>query len=167
VPKCAKDRSLGIAHDLENVFWEEDDNGKWQPVKVPQAEIDQLVAERTSAAVKDALRSLLDAPAPMASKNRASRRSGQPRVRRSAPTTGGRDQANVARTPNPEPRTLNAIKQAIAAAADGASKADVLSATGLSDAQWNGAIAALLAEGSVTKSGAGRGTRYHLQNPEP
>jgi len=30
VPKCAKDRSLAIAHDLENVFWEEDDDGKWR-----------------------------------------------------------------------------------------------------------------------------------------
>ena len=30
VPKCAKDRSLAIAHGLENVFWEEDDDGKWQ-----------------------------------------------------------------------------------------------------------------------------------------
>ena len=61
---------------------------------------------------------------------------------------------------------MDAIKQAIDATGAGASKADVLAATGLSDAQWTGAIAALLAEGSVTKSGAGRGTRYHCLNPE-
>jgi hypothetical protein len=42
----------------------EDDDGKWQPVKVPQAKIDQLIAERTSAAVKAALQGLLDAPPP-------------------------------------------------------------------------------------------------------
>jgi len=62
---------------------------------------------------------------------------------------------------------MDSIKQAIQTASDGASKADVLAATGLSDAQWNAAIAALLADGSVTKSGAGRGTCYHLLNPEP
>jgi hypothetical protein len=61
---------------------------------------------------------------------------------------------------------MDSIKQAIEAAGSGASKADVLAATGLSDAQWTSAIAALLADGSVTKSGAGRGTRYHLLNPE-
>ena len=58
---------------------------------------------------------------------------------------------------------MDSIKQVIEAAGDGTSKADVLAATGLSDAQWNGAIAALLAEGSIVKTGAGRGTRYQLK----
>lgn len=57
---------------------------------------------------------------------------------------------------------MDSIKQAMEAAGDGASKADVLAATGLGDAQWNTAIAALLADGSVTKSRASRGTRYSL-----
>ncbi|WP_201221617.1 hypothetical protein [Halochromatium roseum] len=38
------------------------------------------------------------------------------------------------------------------ASSAGASEADVLAATGLSDAQWNGAIAALLAEGRSPSS---------------
>ena len=54
------------------------------------------------------------------------------------------------------------MKQAIAAGNGGASKSDVLAATGLTDAQWNAAINALLADGAVTKTGAARGTRYHL-----
>ena len=29
VPKCAKDRSLAIAHGLEEVFWVEGIDGKW------------------------------------------------------------------------------------------------------------------------------------------
>jgi hypothetical protein len=62
----------------------------------------------------------------------------------------------------PEPRTLEAVKRAILAGEGGASKSDVLAATGLTDAQWNVAISALLADGSVTKTGAARGTRYHL-----
>ncbi len=52
--------------------------------------------------------------------------------------------------------TLNAV-------AGGAAKSDVLAATGLSSGQWTAAINALLAEGSVTKTGAKRGTRYHLK----
>jgi len=163
VPKCAKDRSLAIAHDLENVFWEEDDNGKWQPLKVPQAEIDQLIAERTSAAVKDALQNLLDAPPPASGRSGGRRTSGSGSARRTQGTTGR--QRSSASAP-PDPAVMDALKQAIEATSAGASKADVLAVTGLSDAQWTGAIAALLAEGSVTKSGAGRGTRYHRLNPE-
>ena len=68
VPKCRKDRSLAIAHGLEDVFWEEDSDGKWKPRKVDSGTVDRLVADRSSAAVKDALESLLDAPAPAALK---------------------------------------------------------------------------------------------------
>jgi hypothetical protein len=160
VPKCAKDRSLAIAHELEHVFWKEDDNGKWQPVKVPQAEIDQLIAERTSAAVKDALQSLLNAPPPATSRGGGRRASGRGSARRTRSTTGRQSSGASAA---PDPAVMDSVKQAIEATGDGASKADVVAATGLSDAQWNAAIAALLAEGSVVKTGAGRGTRYQLK----
>jgi len=68
VPKCAEDRSLAIAHGLEEAFWVEGSNGKWQPRRVDPATIDQLIKERTSAAVKDALKSLLEAPVPAVSR---------------------------------------------------------------------------------------------------
>lgn len=64
VPKCAEDRSLAIAHDLEAVFWAEDEDGKWHPREVDPDTVAALVEERTSAAVKDALQKLLDAPVP-------------------------------------------------------------------------------------------------------
>ena len=73
-----------------------------------------------------------------------------------------RVQQTVSGTPNPDPGTLAAIKQVIEATGDAASKADVLAGTGLSDAQWTAAINVLLVDGSVTKIGAGRGTRYRL-----
>ncbi len=63
VPKCAKDRSLAIAHGLEDVFWVEGGDGKWTARKTPSRSVDELVRERTSPAVKAALKSLLDAPA--------------------------------------------------------------------------------------------------------
>jgi len=158
VPKCTKDRSLAIAHDMEDVFWEEDSDGKWQPVKVPQTEIYQLIVERTSAAVKDALQSLLDAPPPATGRGGGRRASGRGSAHRTRSTTN-RPITRVSAAP--DPGVMAAIKEAIEAVGDGASKADVLAATGLTDAQWNAAINSLLAQGSVDKSGAGRGTRYH------
>lgn len=62
VPKCAKDRSLAIAHGLEAEFWAEGTDGKWAARKVPTRSIEDLVKERASAAVKSALKSLLEAP---------------------------------------------------------------------------------------------------------
>jgi hypothetical protein len=56
IPKCAQDRSLAIAHGLEDVFWFEDGDGKWQPRKDPSEDVDELIRERASTAVKDALR---------------------------------------------------------------------------------------------------------------
>jgi hypothetical protein len=74
VPKCAKDRSLAIAHDLEDVFWFEDAAGKWQPRPTPTRPVDDLIAERTSVAVKAALQSLLEAPDPVATSGRGRRK---------------------------------------------------------------------------------------------
>jgi len=71
IPKCAEDRSLAIAHGLEKVFWFEDEGGKWQPYKKPQKPIADLVRERTSIAVKAALKSLLEAPEPASGAKRS------------------------------------------------------------------------------------------------
>ena len=71
VPKCAIDRSLAVAHGLEHVFWSEDDKGKWKPRKSPLRATEDLVSERTSSAVKGALRSLLEAPEPVSSSKRS------------------------------------------------------------------------------------------------
>lgn len=50
IPKCAADRSLAIAHDLENTFWAQDATNadKWHPRRLPTTPIDQLIAERTN-----------------------------------------------------------------------------------------------------------------------
>ena len=61
VPKCTQDRSLAIAHGLENVFWVEADDGKWTKREVDSATVERLVQERSSAAVKAALADLLAA----------------------------------------------------------------------------------------------------------
>jgi hypothetical protein len=63
IPKCATDRSLAIAHGLDAIFWREDPEkpGKWISRKVTDLELRGLIAERTSAAVKAAVESLVGA----------------------------------------------------------------------------------------------------------
>jgi len=63
MPKCASDRSLALAHGLEDVFWAEGADGKWAKRSRPTRSVEDLVAERTSPAVKAALADLLGAPA--------------------------------------------------------------------------------------------------------
>ncbi|MGV8073349.1 MAG: Eco57I restriction-modification methylase domain-containing protein [Syntrophobacteraceae bacterium] len=63
VPKCATDRSLAIAHGLEETLWAEGKDGKWRPREVLPEELETLIRERTSPTVKAALNDLLTAPA--------------------------------------------------------------------------------------------------------
>jgi hypothetical protein len=70
VPKCATDRSLAIAHGLEDIFWAEGTDGKWKPTHTPKRPITALVAERSSEAVKAALKGLIEAPDPSGSTRR-------------------------------------------------------------------------------------------------
>lgn len=167
VPKCAEDRSLAIAHGLEDFFWYEDSVGKWQPRKVAKSDIAKLVKQRTSAAVKDALKSLLEAPAPAtgratrkkAPRSKGTRRraaSARPKAATNGPSSSGRSSAAV------DAELLSKVKEAIGSNGDGASKADVIDATGISASEWNKAIKALLSDGSVTQTGERRGARYRL-----
>jgi hypothetical protein len=73
VPKCADDRSLAIAHGLEDVFWVEGTDGKWKKRAAPTRSVAELVAERSSAAVKAALKGLSEAPSPTGTGRKARR----------------------------------------------------------------------------------------------
>ena len=167
IPECAKDRSLAIAHGLEGIFWYEDRDGKWQPRNVDQTEVEKLVKGRTSAAVKDALKALLEAPAPAtgrSSKKKAPRAKGTRKrtasTRPKAETNGASSGSRLSEAV--DLKLLSKVKDALAANGDGASKADVIDATGITAGEWNKVIKALLADGAVTQTGERRGARYHL-----
>lgn len=73
VPKCAADRSLAIAHGLDEVFWFEDSDGKWKHCDKPKKAISSLISERTSPGVKAALKGFLEAPDRTSSPRRSRR----------------------------------------------------------------------------------------------
>lgn len=168
VPKCATDRSLAIAHGLEETFWVEDSNGKWHPLEVTAGTVQELVTKRTSPAVKAALAELLAASAPgggrssktpsrppravkAAPSSQASRDDGKSRGQRLATPAAGMDES-----------VLTSVTQAIAQINGGASKEDVLRSSQISETDWSRAIATLLERGAITKTGERRGTRYHV-----
>ena len=168
VPKCRKDRSLAIAHDLEDVFWHEDSKGRWQPRELAQAELETLISDRTSPAVKDALKSMLDAPAPAKRKLIRRNASRTKNTRRStsfvpskamANDTGSYNQSALAENRD----LLGKVKEVIGAVNAGATRSDVISAAGITASEWNKAIKTLLADELVTRTGKRRGTRYYLR----
>ena len=50
IPKCATDRSLAIAHHLEDTFWAQDTTNpdKWHPRHTPTTPLDQLTTHHTN-----------------------------------------------------------------------------------------------------------------------
>lgn len=148
IPKCAKERHLALAHDLE--------------ASLQTTSVEELVRVGTSPAVKDALQSLLTAPA----------LGGSARAPRAATPRRATPSEEPAPTPTPRSRgaiseeTLAAIQDALVRFPQGAAKADVLEATNLTDAAWNTAIQVLLDRGEVERRGEKRGARYFLKTLE-
>lgn len=160
VSKARTDLPLAQHQGMERYFWCQEPGGGWRSCRSPQEEMSRAIQSRTSTTVKAALRELLSATVPTTAAGRKARRRGS-----SPPSITPKPAPAAARAPAPDTAvdeaTLRAVKAAIASVADGASKADVLAATGLSDSDWNKAIAALLDRGDVTRTGQKRGTRYH------
>jgi hypothetical protein len=187
VPKCADDRSLAIAHGLEEAFWvrssefgvpnpehRTSNSERWVKREVDPATVAAIIADRSRAAVKDAVHSLIEAPAAAGVRHQASgvRRAAVKKARTAKPEKLELDfgASPPSQPPNSELRTPNSelselpdrVREAIAAASDGASKSDVQAATGITDGQWTAVIGLLLAQGIVIKTGERRGARYHL-----
>lgn len=148
IPKCARERHLALAHDLE--------------ASLQRTSVEELVRVGSSPAVKDALQSLLTAPA----------LGGSARAPRAAAPRRATPSEEPAPPPTPRNRgtiseeTLAAIQEALVRFPQGAAKADVLEATNLTDAAWNTAIQVLLDRGEVERRGEKRGARYFLKTLE-
>ena len=75
VPKCATDPSMAIAHDLDEVFWAQGGDGKWTKRQGSIRLVAELLSERISVAVKDALKGLTEGADASGSKARKRRQS--------------------------------------------------------------------------------------------
>ena len=166
VPKCAEDRSLAIAHDLEDEFWWQDEDGKWQPAEVDEARLEAIVKERTRPTVRDALRQIAAAPPPpkagRKSSRRPSTRSKKARAPAPAPPTTQLALDLSAPAPASDSAVLDALRAALATFPDGAGRAELLAASGIEQGRWTAAISVLVERGDVVRTGKKRGTRYHL-----
>ena len=78
IPKCVESASYAIAHELDEVFWTQDDRDRFQPQPEPdggwQRTIDQLVAERKRPGVANAVEKLIAEGARAAPKRRRGRK---------------------------------------------------------------------------------------------
>jgi hypothetical protein len=165
VAKCAVDRSLAIAHGVEDVFWVEGEDGKWLSRELDEATFERLVSERTSAAVKAALREMSAAPPPArvaralrpppVAKAPRERAPAQPAAQLPLDLGGARPRANRS--------ALDALRAALHGFPDGAGKSELLAASGLDEGQWMPAITELVESGEVERTGQKRGTRYTLR----
>ena len=63
VPKCISDRSLAIAHGLDDALWCQQNDGTWKSRSISQQSIQSLIEERTSVAVKATLNALTEVSA--------------------------------------------------------------------------------------------------------
>jgi len=164
VPKCTDDRSLAIAHGLEDVFWDEDEDGKWRPREVDGATVAQHVQQRTIPAIKEALRQVAAAPPPQRSARRSARRA--PRRTRATPApTPPNSQLSLDLPSLPPDRTAasqDALRAALGRFPEGARKVDLVTASEIDAKDWKKAIDALVAAGEMMRTGHGRGTRYTL-----
>jgi hypothetical protein len=62
VAKCRDDRSLAIAHGLDDILWETIEGERSRPQEVSESLLQQLIFDRTSSAIVAALQALDDAP---------------------------------------------------------------------------------------------------------
>jgi hypothetical protein len=142
VPKCRTDRSLAIAHGLEDALWSQDAEGTWEPRPMPLVPVDVLVAQRGSATIEDALAGLAAAPQPEA-RTRAVRTSD-----RAAPA-------------GPSAEAVDAVRKALSVAIDGLSLKDLIALTGHTEAECKATLDVLSRIGDAEMRGSGRGTRWY------
>jgi hypothetical protein len=151
VPKCARERHLALAHDLE--------------AALVGTQMSELVQRATSPAVKDALQSLLSAPAPgggvRAQRSAAPRRAAAVNV--AAPSVMPATRPVTLGGAGVPEEMFDSIKATLAHFPQGASRSQVVDGASLPDGAWTAAIQILLDRGEVERQGERRGTRYFLK----
>jgi hypothetical protein len=156
IPKCTTDRSLAIAHGLEERLWQETNNGNWLPKQLTEADLQALIAEHSNPAVKNALERFLAAPPPVApTRTRASRST------RSAGSSAPRRPRGTAAVVDAE-ATRQVLLALTAAPSDGLAKAAIADLIGVEANAITAVIKQLKESGQIDQLGERRGARYVL-----
>jgi hypothetical protein len=156
IRKCVTDRSLAIAHGLEERLWQETNNGNWLQRQVSEAELQALLAEYSKPAVQNALERFLAASPPVAATRTRTSRAGKSsstgttrRPRGSAPEVD----AETSR------QTLLVLT---AAPADGLGRNAIAELLAVEAASLTAVIKQLKEGGQIEQLGAARGAKYRL-----
>jgi len=156
IPKCTTDRSLAIAHGVEERLWQETNNGNWLPRQLSDADLQTLIAEHSKPAVKNALERFLAAPPPVApTRTRTSRST------RSSGTSAPRRPRGTAAVVDAE-ATRQVLLALTAAPSDGLAKAAIADLIGVEANALTAVIKQLKESGQIDQLGERRGARYVL-----
>lgn len=156
IRKCTTDRSLAIAHGLEERLWQETNNGNWLQRQVSEAELQALLAEYSKPAVQNALKRFLAASPPVAA------------ARSRAPRTSKSSSTGTTRRPRGSAPELDAetSRQTLlvltAAPAEGLGRNAIAELLGVEAASLTAVIKQLKESGQLEQLGAARGARYRL-----
>jgi hypothetical protein len=156
IPKCTTDRSLAIAHGLEERLWQETNNGHWLPRQLSEADLQALIAEHSNPAVKSALERFQAAPPPV-----APARTRAPRPTRSTASGATRKPRGSTAVVDAE-ATRQTLLVLTAAPAEGLSRNAIAELLGVEAASLTAVIKQLKATHQIEQLGAARGARYVL-----
>jgi len=156
IKKCQSDRSLAIAHGLEERLWQETNKGNWLQRQVSEVELQALIAEYSKPAVQNALERFLAAPPPVAA------------ARTRTPRAGKTSSAGTTRRPRGSAPAVDAeaSRQTLlvltASPAEGLGRNAIADLLDLEAASLTAVIKQLKESGQIEQLGAARGAKYRL-----
>ena len=156
IRKCTTDRSLAIAHGLEERLWQETNNGSWLQRQVSDAELQALLAEYSKPAVQNALERFLAASPPV-----AAARTRAPRAAKSSSTSSTRRPRGSAPEVDAE-TSRQTLLVLTAAPAEGLGRNAIAELLGVEAASLTAVIKQLKEGGQIEQLGAARGAKYRL-----
>ncbi|MCF8139565.1 MAG: BREX-1 system adenine-specific DNA-methyltransferase PglX [Cyanobium usitatum Tobar12.5m-G36] len=156
IRKCTIDRSLAVAHGLEERLWQEANNGNWLQRQLPEAELQALLAEYSKPAVQNALERFLAAPPPV-----AAARTRAPRATKSSSTGTTRRPRGSAPEVDAE-TSRQTLLVLTAAPAEGLGRNAIAELLGVEAASLTAVIKQLKEGGQIEQLGAARGAKYRL-----
>ena len=156
ISKCTTDRSLAIAHGLEERLWQETSKGSWLQRQLQEAELQALLAEYSKPAVQNALERFLAAPPPV-----AAARTRAPRATKSSSTGTTRRPRGSAPEVDAE-TSRQTLLVLTAAPADGLGRNAIAELLGVEAASLTAVIKQLKEGGQIEQLGVARGAMYRL-----